>query len=55
VTKDLRVHILYLDERINNRTMTVSKPSQIIDIELEVSSAESGLKPLVLLSHIYYA
>lgn len=51
ITGDLRLHALLMDHEMSqNRNET-----KTIDIELEVVSAVTGVMPLVLLSHIYYA
>lgn len=51
ITGDLRLHVLLLDKEMARNV----GETKTIDIDLEVRSDMTGLKPLILLSHIYYA
>ena len=51
ISGDLRLHVLFMDKKMSAN----ANETKTIDIDLEVQSVASRLKPLILLSHIYYA
>jgi hypothetical protein len=51
ITPDLRVHVLLMDSKFSS----IDIEGKTVDIEMEVRSVKTGLTPLLLLSHIYYA